>query len=290
MPRTSEAMLGAAAGPSMSNAVFRRLSEIVRSASGINLTPVKKVMLTVRLTRRIRALCMDSFEQYARFVESPAGRSEELTHMIDAVSTNKTEFFREAEHFGFLMRAALPELEATVRQLKYRPARIWSAGCASGEEAYTLAMVLSEYRDISPAFRFSVVASDISTRVLEEAERGIYDEGCVRPVPDVLRTKYLMKGKGRLRGYYRVVPELRRYVSFRRQNLAERDLGISESHDVIFCRNVVIYMDRTVQETLFHNFYKSMTPGGYLFVGHSETLEGISDMFVRVAPTIYRRP
>ena len=273
----------------MSEGDFAKLSDIIRSECGISLTPAKKVMLTVRLIKRVKALEMDSISQYVRFVDSPTGKAEELEHMIDAVSTNKTEFFREAEHFDYLAKVAAPMLERESPRCRRDGIHAWSAGCASGEEAYTLAMVFSEYREAKPGFRFQIMATDISGNVLEEAVRAVYTEREVQAVPVGIRRKYLLKGKGDQSGCYRVAPELRRLVSFRRHNLSDRDFGLKEAVDVIFCRNVIIYLDRKVQENLFHNFHKSMSKGGYLFVGHSETLDGLSDEFTRVAPTIYRR-
>lgn len=273
----------------MSDAVFARLADIIRTECGINLTPVKKVMLTVRLIRRLKALGMSSFTQYVRYVESPDGRAEEAASMIDAVSTNKTEFFRESEHFDYLARVAAPITESVANRRRDRNVRVWSAGCSSGEEPYTLAMVLSEYREARPGFRFSILATDISTHILEQAVQAVYPGQAVDRVPQPLRRKYLMRGKGRLEGMYRVAPELRRLVSFARHNLSERDFSIDSPMDIIFCRNVIIYLDRKVQEAMFDNFHRNMSPGGYLFVGHSETLDGLSDRFTRVAPTIYRR-
>ncbi|MBI5190836.1 MAG: protein-glutamate O-methyltransferase [Nitrospirae bacterium] len=273
----------------MSDREFERLSGIISAEFGIHLSPVKKVMLTVRLARRLKALGMTTFAEYLKYVESPNGRASELAGMIDAVSTNKTDFYREADHFNYLVRVALPLLDGGQGRPRSNGVRVWSAGCATGEEAYTIAMTLSEYRETRPGFRFSIMASDISGDALDSAIRGVYPEHTVGPVPAHLRRKYLMRGTGRLAGFYRIAPELRRIISFRVHNLSEREFGFSEKFDVIFCRNVIIYLERKVQENLFRNFHKSLSPGGYLFVGHSETLDGISDSFVRVAPTIYRR-
>lgn len=286
-PTTSQQ--GSSECQAMSDGEFARLSSLIQSECGIALTPSKKVMLTVRLMKRLKALGLPSFSRYAEHVESPAGRAVELRHMLDAVSTNKTDFFREPEHFRYLVQVAAPTLVQESSRCRLQGIRVWSAGCASGEEAYTLAMVLSEYREAMPGFRFSILATDISARALGDAVRGVYPDHSVERVPDRIRKKYLLKGNGRLSGFHRIVPELRRQVVFRRHNLAEREFSIGESMDAVFCRNVIIYLGRRVQENLFENFYRSMSPGGYLFIGHSETMDGYSDRFRRVAPTIYRR-
>lgn len=276
-------------GPVMTESDFVILSDIIRSECGIHLTPVKKVMLTVRLVKRIKTLGLASFVQYVRYVQSRTGKDEELTHMIDAVSTNKTDFFRESGHFDYLARVAVSTVEKESARCRHQGLNVWSAGCAGGEEAYTIAMVLSEYKKQKPGFMFRVFATDISTRALTEAVRAVYPAQIAEKIPATLRRTYMLRGKGQLEGYYRVAPELRSRVVFQRHNLSDREFGFRQRMDVVFCRNVIIYLERKVQEVLFDNFHKSMSPGGYLFVGHSETLDGLTDKFARVAPTIYRR-
>jgi len=273
----------------LTDAEFAKLREIVLAESGINLSASKKVMLTVRLIKRIKTLDMNTFSEYVRFVSSPRGRQREIAAMIDAVSTNKTDFFREAEHFNYLTSVALPDLMKESGRRRYEGLHFWSAGCASGEEPYTLAMVLSEYRELRHGLKFKILATDISGRAVESAVKAVYPGCAVERVPPLIRKKYLMRGKGAHEGSFRVVPELRRTVSFMRHNLAEQEFEFEKPIDVVFCRNVIIYLDRQVQEKLFDNFHKAMSPGGYLFVGHSETLDGITSSFRRVAPTIYRR-
>jgi chemotaxis protein methyltransferase CheR len=276
-------------GYEMSDGEFMSFRKIIMDESGIDLSPAKKVMLTVRLTRRIKALGMETFAEYLRLVTSTAGKRNELPHMVDAVSTNKTDFFREPEHFNYLVRVAAPDLVSESRRRLHEGLNIWSAGCSSGEEPYTLAMVLSEYREVMPGFKYTILATDISNRVMEKARSGVYPEDAVETIPLSIRRKYLMKGKNNYAGSYRVVPELRRTISFMHHNLSEREFNLDRAIDIIFCRNVIIYFDREVQKRLFESFSMTMSPGGYLFVGHSETLDGITDRFRRVAPTIYRR-
>jgi len=274
----------------MSDAMFRQFRDFIYDKCGVNLVPAKKTMLIARLSKRLRTLGMPSFQEYFDFVGSSNGRSDELVSMIDAVTTNKTDFFREPHHFDFLTAAALPELVRSGRGLSSGRINIWSAGCSSGEEPYTLAMVLSEFCQARGNGAFSILATDISTRVLAVAQRGIYHEKMVEPVPQQLKRKYLMRGKGTREGSCRVVPELRKCIRFRRLNLIEgHNFGLSMGMDIIFCRNVIIYFDRKTQIKLFEKFYNQLKPGGYLFIGHSETLHGINDQFVPVGSAVYQK-
>lgn len=270
---------------------FRRFRDLIYEECGINLVTAKKTMLACRLRKRLRALGMDSFGQYYEYVSSEKGRICERVHMLDAVSTNKTDFFRESKHFDFLMKEALPTLMHSGRWRPGKRITIWSAGCSSGEEPYTIAMVLADFASKNRTGEFSVLASDISTRVLEIAQKGIYPESAIEPVPPALKRSYLMRGKGSKKGFFRVVPELRDHVQFQYVNLNKgRDFGLRTPMDMIFCRNVIIYFDRETQRTLFEKFYAQLVPGGYLFIGHSETLQGINDRFEAVASACYRKP
>ncbi len=269
---------------------FTRLSAFVHEHCGIKLPPSKKTMLEARLRRRLRALDFRSYDDYCEYLFGPEGQKEEIVRMIDLVTTNKTDFFREPAHFEFLVRSCLPELCDGGRGGGWRGLSVWSAGCSSGEEPYTLAMVLSEFAESRPGFRFSILATDISTKVLEKAAVGIYDEERVEPVPAAMKRKYMLKSKDRSKGLVRVVPALRSLVDFRRLNLMDDDFGIREPMDVIFCRNVIIYFDKATQEGLVNRFARHLAPGGYLFLGHSETLCGMDAPLVQMAPTVYRRP
>jgi chemotaxis protein methyltransferase CheR len=276
--------------PVMSDGDFRRFRDFIYDQCGINLMPKKKLMLTGRLSKRLRELGMSSFTEYFDYVTSSRGRSEELLRMINVVSTNKTDFFREPKHFDFLMSQALPHFVRSGQASSHKRLNVWSAGCSSGEEPYTLAMVLSEFFRTTGMGGFSIYATDISTRVLAIAQKGIYPESTVEPVSRQLKQKYLMKGKGSQEGFCRIVPELRKYVRFQRLNLIEgRHFGLRTKMDIIFCRNVVIYFDRNTQIQLFEKFYDQLKPGGYLFIGHSETLHGINDQFVPVGVAVYKK-
>lgn len=274
--------------PLLADKEFRRLSSLIYDIWGINLPPVKKTMVSSRLRKRLKALRYPSFQAYLDYVLSPAGRQHEWSHLIDAISTNKTDFFREKIHFDFLARTLLPGLAHDLRQSAGRILRVWSAGCSSGQEPYTLAMVLAEYQSQNPWFGFTVTATDINNQVLDEAIRGIYDDETLNPIPKFLLYKYFMKGSGKLAGYHRVVPELQQRICFQRVNLMERNFGFKSAFDVIFCRNVIIYFDQQTQRQLFHKFYSNLSPNGFLFLGHSENLHGMEDKFVKVASSVYQ--
>lgn len=276
--------------PGMSDSEFRRFSEFVYDKCGIKLPPAKKHMLTARLSKRLRALGILTFKEYYKYILNPKVDPDELTRMIDVVTTNKTEFFRESAHFDFLKNQALPALIRSGRISARRKLYVWSAGCSTGEEPYTLAMVLAEFFSRNNSGDFSILATDISTRVLETAKRAVYDENVIKPVLPLLKRKYLMHGKGSQAGFFRVVPELRGFITFRRLNFMDADFKIRTPVDILFCRNVVIYFDKQTQAELFRKFYSILTPGGYLFIGNSETLQGINERFVGVAATVYRKP
>lgn len=276
---------------SMSDSDFRRFREMVYRECGINIVLAKKTMLAGRLRKRLRELGIDSFGKYYEYVSGEGGRAGEIVRMLDVVSTNKTDFFREPGHFDTLANKVLPAL---VRSGKWHPGRrlnIWSAGCSSGQEPYTIAMVTAEFVSRNRTGDFSVLATDISTRVLEAARKGIYPSSAMEPVPPALKRKYTMYGKGNLDGFSRIVPELRKHVQFQRLNLnGGRNFGIRTRMDIIFCRNVIIYFDRETQRTLFQKFYDQLEPGGALFIGHSETLNGINDRFKTTGSATYMKP
>jgi chemotaxis protein methyltransferase CheR len=272
---------------SLSSRDLNRLCRLIYDQSGITLSPEKQIMLEGRLKRRLTSLNLSSYREYCDYLFDGHGHdAEEMVHLIDAVTTNKTDFFREKTHFDFLAEKLLPDFSA--HEGAARDLLIWSAGCSTGEEPYTLAMVLSEYHQSHPGFRFRVLATDISTAVLAKAEQGVFPSDVVRPVPADLRRKYFMRSRDRESNLLRVVPELRQTIEFRRLNLME-DFGMTERADAIFCRNVIIYFDRPTQEKLFHKFTRQLVDGGYMFVGHSESLHHMDVPLVPVAPALYRK-
>jgi chemotaxis protein methyltransferase CheR len=266
---------------------YSRLRDLIYREAGIALGPSRKAMLEGRVRRRLKALAIDSYEDYCGYLFSDRGLREELIHFVDVVTTNKTDFFREPRHFEFLRSKVLPE------RVQFgagrRPLLGWSAGCSTGEEPYTIAIVLSEYESAHPGFSFRILATDISTAVLNKAVRGIYSTEAVQAVPQILRTRYFMRGREPGTARARVVPELRGLVEFRRLNFMDSDYGISEEVDFIFCRNVIIYFDRPTQQEILEKLAKCLLPGGYLFMGHAETLHEMDLPLQQVAPALYRR-
>lgn len=273
----------------LSDREFLRFSGFIYDHAGIKMPPAKKTMLEARLQKRLKANSIASFEEYSDFVFSQEGRATELIHLIDVVTTNKTDFFREPGHFDFMAKTALPTILQGRGEVVRDPVRIWSAGCSTGEEPYTLAMVLSEFAAGRSDFRAAITASDICTQVLQTAKTGIYPEERTDPIPLNLKKKYLMRSREKSKSLVRISPQLRSMVSFRRINFMDDDFGISEKMDIIFCRNVVIYFDKPTQQTLMRKFHRQLKPGGYLFIGHSETLSGLDVDFKAVASTVYRK-
>jgi chemotaxis protein methyltransferase CheR len=273
----------------LSNELFKRLSELIYSECGIKMPPAKKTMLEARLTKRLKVLGMTDFAEYGRYLFSPQGMDSELVPMIDVVTTNKTDFFREPQHFHYLVNTAIPDLMQTTGAGHRRDLMIWSAACSSGEEPYTLAMVLEEVALRIPGFSYLILATDISTRMLDAAHRAIYNEERIEPVPMELRHKYLLRSKDPANKNVRICPKIRERVRFRRLNFLDEDFGFREHMDIIFCRNVLIYFDRPTQEMVLMHLCKHLCKGGYLFTGHSETLSGMHLPLDSMANTVSRR-
>jgi chemotaxis protein methyltransferase CheR len=275
-------------GAALTDEQFKRLSRFIESELGIRMPPAKKIMLESRLQKRIRALRLGSFEDYLEFVFSEDQKEAELIHMIDAVTTNKTDFFRESDHFDVLLQQLLPRHYAEGWGTR-TPVKAWSAACSTGEEPYTMAMVLSEFARENRDFSFQVLATDISTNALDRGRRAVYPEERISPVPQEYRKRYLLRSKDRSANLVRVKPELRKSVTFHRLNLMHDEYGIRDRFELIFCRNVIIYFERPTQYRLLRHLYDYLVPGGYLFLGHSETLTGMDLPLQTVAPTIYRK-
>jgi chemotaxis protein methyltransferase CheR len=238
----------------------------------------------------LRTLGFSSFESYLEYLFGQEGANNaEVIHLIDEVTTNKTDFFRESKHFDFLTRSVLPELIDRHGLGVRTKLNVWSAGCSTGEEPYTLAMVLSEFAQSVPAFDFSILATDISTKVLEKAAKGIYESAQAEAIPILLRKKYLLKSKDRSLNLVRVAPGLRALVKFQRLNFLDKAFGITQRMGVVFCRNVLIYFDRPTQEAVLRRICQYMISGGYLFTGHSETLHNMDLPLDQCDPTVYRR-
>ncbi len=264
----------------ISNEEFVRFRELLYQESGINLSDHKRTLLVSRLTKRLRTLNMHSFGEYYDYVVGGDSKGEEFVQMLDLLSTNKTDFFREPKHFDFLARQIIPELKPK------KKLRIWSSACSSGEEPYSIAITVCE-AIAQETWDCKILASDLSTRVLAHAAHGVYDKARVAGLDASRVKKYFLRGKNSDK--VKVKTELSEMITFRRINLMDDEYPIKTALDLIFCRNVMIYFDKETQERLVNNFYRYLKPNGYLFIGHSESLQWLSTPFVSIAPTIYQK-
>ena len=263
---------------------FNRLSQFIYSGYGIKMPISKKIMLESRLQKRLKATGLPTFKEYLEFVFDGAGGDTEVIHLIDVVSTNKTDFFREPMHFDFMRDHILPETKSD-------SLKIWSAAASSGEELYTISIIINEFNKKNPLQKksFSILGTDISTDILKKGIAGVYKMDRVANIPLSLKKKYFLKSKDTAHPLVRVIPELRRNVSFRRLNLMDSNYAVNEQFDIIFCRNVLIYFDRETQEKVINKLCSKLKPGGYFFLGHSESITGIDVPLKSVKPTIYIR-
>lgn len=264
---------------------FQRIRQIINEVAGISLADSKRELVYSRLSRRLRHLGLRRFEEYCRLLET-GGDSAELGEFVNALTTNLTAFFREPHHFEFLAEDLLPALTRE-RAFGNRRFRIWSAGCSTGEEPYSIAMVL---RELLPAVGWDVkiLATDLDSNVLATAERGVYEWDRVKGLSETRLRRWFLRGRGAQEGRVQVVPALREMITFRRLNLME-EWPMRGVFDIVFCRNVVIYFDKPTQRVLFERFADILVEQGHLFVGHSESLFKVTERFAPLGKTIYRR-
>ena len=261
---------------------YQRFCTLIYAESGISLGNQKQALLVSRLSTRLRDLGLATFTEYYELLTEDRNR-EEFPRMLDLISTNKTDFFREPKHFDFLRQQILPEIESA------KHIRIWSSACSTGEEPYTIAMTLYEGIRSPAHWDIKILASDLSTRVLAKAESGTYDAERVQALPPETVKRHFLRGRGESAGLIKVKPHLADMIHFQRMNLMDDRFPIKTPLDLIFCRNVMIYFDQSTQETLVNKFHHYLKPGGYLFIGHSESLQWVKHPFELVAPTIYRK-
>lgn len=267
----------------LTDSEFAKLSKFIYSQYGIKMPPEKRIMLQSRLQKRLRALRIYSFKEYIDYVFSVDGR-DEVVHMMDVVSTNKTDFYREPAHFDYLRQTLLPELYDEKKNIK-----LWSAGCSSGPEVYTLAIELSEFASTHAGFDYSILGTDISTLMLKKAHAAIYPEEMVEMIPLDLKRKYLLRSKDKSKRLVRINPILRKKAKYQRLNFMDDTYPVNEQFDIIFCRNVLIYFDRDTQERVINKLCNYLRPGGYFFLGHSESITNINVPLKQLKPTVYRR-
>lgn len=257
---------------------FEFIRETVYRLSRISLGPQKKTMVMSRIAKRMRALGHTTAKEYCSYLRRPSGR-QELSSLIDVISTNHTYFFRESGHFEYLQNRLLAD-----RPRSSRPFKMWSAACSSGEEPYSMGMLLMEHAKRQSGFQWSVEATDISSIVLAKAEAAEYTEAVVSRVPGQLRSRYLKSiGEGK----YKVSDAIRKRIRFRQLNLFEVPVGFPKDFELIVCRNVMIYFDRPTREQLVNRMAERLLPNGTLFVGHSESLSGIQHPLKMIAPAIF---
>ncbi len=266
------------------DADFGFLRTLVTEHTGIVVADNKRDMIYSRLARRLRSLGMTRFAEYCAYLRTH--ERDELTNLINAVTTNLTSFFREPHHFDHLGRTAVPHL--LHENAGNRRIRIWSAGCSTGEEPYSIAMVLEEQIPPWMDWDVKILATDLDTNVVEAGRNGMYEHDRIRGVSEERMKRFFQRGRGAQEGMVRVDPELRRIIGFKPLNLL-KDWPMKGPFDVIFCRNVMIYFDKPTQQRLVERFAQILAPRGLLYIGHSETLNGVSERFESVGNTIFRR-
>lgn len=267
--------------PRLGSREFRRVVELIKQRAGISLADSKRDMVHARLSRRLRTLSLTSFDEYLDLLGDP--HAAETEHFVNALTTNLTSFFREPHHFEYLARQWLPTMLAETRN---RDLRIWSAGCSSGEEPYSIAMTLLDHLPANRGFR--ILATDLDSETLARADAGIYPVERIEGIANSDRHRWFQRGQGSREGFVRVRPTIRETITFRRLNLFD-PWPMKDPIDAIFCRNVVIYFSKDTQRPLFDRFADALTPNGHLFIGHSESLHGVCDRFESLGHTIYRR-
>ena len=268
---------------------FSLFQRLIYNESGINLTPSKKELLKSRLMKRLREKSLVSFKEYYQYVTKGDATGEELIRMLDCVSTNLTEFFRESAHFDFLSEKVLPFLSEMKKKTRNNKIRIWCAGCSTGEEPYSISMVLAKHIERLAEWDIKILATDLSTRVLRKATLGVYTKDQLRGLPIHMQNAYFKNGEDNPKNQYQVKDYLKELIAFRRLNLTDETFPFKGQFDFIFCRNVMIYFDKQTQAELVAKFYKYLAHYGYLFIGHSESLAGTDSKFRYVRPTIYQK-
>lgn len=274
----------------ISNTEFNLLRDLIYKVCGISLADTKKQMVHSRLRKRLHALQFHSFLAYYNHLLED---SSELTNFVNCITTNKTDFFRESHHFQYVRNVILPHYISQANHgLIEKKLRVWHAGCSTGEEPYTMAMVLRDTLRSCGAWDVRLLASDIDTNVLDTATEGVYEEEKVATVPQQYLNKYFIRTNNGGHKQHAITGDIKEMIKFRRINLLEDAWPIRADvrFDIIFCRNVIIYFDHESRCRLFDKFSRILKPGGYLFIGHSESLFGVSDAYTSLGQTIYQLP
>lgn len=271
----------------MSPGDFRKLSLHIEQRYGIQLPITKKNMVESRLQKRLKHLQCTSFRTYFEFVFSEKGRSTEYLQMLDLITTNKTNFFREKMHFEFLRDEILPKLWNL--KSSSNPLKIWSAACSSGEEVYSIGITIESFASTQGNVPYQLLGTDLSTRMLSQALSAVYPLSTVDELSQSLKRKYFLKSKDPQQPKVRIIKEIRNKAAFRRLNLLEETHQVKQQFDVIFCRNVLIYFNKTNQKIVLNQLIDHIAPRGYLLIGHSESLTGLNLPVQQIKPTIYQK-
>lgn len=267
----------------LSDGDFNKLRDLIYKEAGIKLGDVKKILMQSRLIKRLRELKLDNFTEYYDYLMD--NYNTEKINFINAITTNKTDFFRENDHFDFMKSKILPDFE----KKREKELRIWSAGCSTGEEPYTIAITLYEYFNGKVPPEFLILATDIDTQVLDKAQEGNYTADHLAEVDSRYLKNYFNHNVTDHGDFYKVKDQLKEVVYFRRLNLLSDEYPMKKKFDIIFCRNVIIYFDRETQKKLFEKYYHYLKDDGYLLIGHSENITSITDKFILAGRTIYRK-
>lgn len=283
------AVLAEPAGISVTPALFAKFQRLILQETGIWLGDSKSALLCGRLSRRLRALGISSLGDYYDLVMEPE-RREERALMVDAITTNETRFFRDPRHFEFLEQRVIPQWRSEAQQgRRARTVRLWSAGCSSGEEPYSLAMLLARHLPSEQGWNVIILATDISTRVLAHARAGIYSITKSADIPEPLLKDHMLKGIDQQEGQMKVMPEIRALVDFQTLNLAHGPFPPNNRFDVIFCRNVLIYFDPQSKQRVVERLFRCLARNGLLFVGQAENLSGTNSQVRSLVPAVYAR-
>ncbi|MDJ1469004.1 CheR family methyltransferase [Cytophagaceae bacterium DM2B3-1] len=270
----------------MDIASFQRISAYISKEYGIKLPESKKPMLQGRLNKKIRSLGMTSYKEFIDYIFSEEGRKRELYNVVDLITTNKTDFYRESAHFHFLTNEFLPRYQSKRGR---SPLKIWSSACSTGEEPYTIIMEMEEYKKRHPDFSYSLLASDISIRALQAAYQGIYEQSKISSIPLDIRRTYFLQSKTDPH-VFRIKPFYRKKIIYKRINLMEDSFGLLKAdYDIIFCRNVLIYFNKLTQEEVIGKLCQHLRPGGLLFLGHSESILGMQLPLKQIKPTLFQK-
>ena len=263
---------------------FYKFKEIIYKETRIKLSDMKKALVQARLNKRLRTLKLDTYPEYYEYFNN--NYDEEVINFVNSITTNKTDFFRENKHFDYIKDVIFPEFE----KKGFREIRIWSSGCSTGEEPYTIAFTYFDYfRDKKNPPALKILATDIDTNVLETASTGIYKSEGVEGIDLNILKRYFMLGKGDNEGFFKIKDFVKKNIFFRRLNLMNDAYPLKKKFDILFCRNVIIYFDKQTQTDLFKKFYLHLTDHGYMFIGHSENITGISNDYTLIGNTIYKK-